>query len=88
MTISRRDLLVGTGLSLLGISRASGQTAAPSRAQMQNQQTPQERLVEALQKNRLALTMNDGPGGRGWDWLVQKARDARFTLIGEEHGVA
>jgi hypothetical protein len=88
MTISRRDLLVGTGLSLLGISRASSQTAAPSRAQMQNQQTPQERLVEALQKNRLALTMNDGPGGRGWDWLVQKARDARFTLIGEEHGVA
>ena len=29
-----------------------------------------------------------GPAGRGWDWLVQKARDARFTLIGEEHGVA
>lgn len=28
------------------------------------------------------------PAGRGWDWLVQKARDARFTLIGEEHGVA
>jgi hypothetical protein len=32
--------------------------------------------------------MNDGPAGRGWDWLVQQARDARFTLIGEEHGVA
>jgi hypothetical protein len=29
-----------------------------------------------------------GPAGRGWDWLVEKARDARFTLIGEEHGVA
>jgi len=26
--------------------------------------------------------------GRGWDWLVQEARDARFTLVGEEHGVA
>jgi hypothetical protein len=25
---------------------------------------------------------------RRWDWLVQEARDARFTLIGEEHGVA
>jgi hypothetical protein len=32
--------------------------------------------------------MGDVPAGRGWDWLVQEARDARFTLIGEEHGVA
>lgn len=32
--------------------------------------------------------MSDGPAGRGWDWLVRQARDARFTLIGEEHGVA
>jgi PAS domain S-box-containing protein len=32
--------------------------------------------------------MSDGPAGRGWDWLVQEAGDARFTLIGEEHGVA
>jgi hypothetical protein len=32
--------------------------------------------------------MGDGPAGLGWDWLVQKAREARFTLIGEEHGVA
>jgi hypothetical protein len=31
--------------------------------------------------------MNDGPAGRGWDWLVREARNARFTLIGEEHGV-
>jgi hypothetical protein len=34
--------------------------------------------------------MSDGgvPTGRGWDWLVKEAREARFTLIGEEHGVA
>ena len=32
--------------------------------------------------------MTDGPAGRGWDWMVQEARGARFTLIGEEHGVA
>jgi hypothetical protein len=32
--------------------------------------------------------MSDGPAGRGWEWLVQQARDARFTLVGEEHGVA
>jgi hypothetical protein len=33
--------------------------------------------------------MSDGiPAGPGWDWLVREARAARFTLIGEEHGVA
>jgi len=33
--------------------------------------------------------MTDGrPAGTGWDWLVREARNARFTLIGEEHGVA
>jgi hypothetical protein len=54
-----------------------------------NAQTPQARLLAALQTNRLSLTMSDGrPAGPGWDWLVQEARTARFTLIGEEHGVA
>jgi hypothetical protein len=32
--------------------------------------------------------MSHGPAGPGWDWLIQEARDARFTLVGEEHGVA
>jgi hypothetical protein len=51
-------------------------------------QTPQAPLLEALQANRLPLTMTDGrPAGPGWDWLVGEARNARFTLIGEEHGV-
>jgi hypothetical protein len=34
------------------------------------------------------MSETGGPAGRGWDWLVEKARGARFTLIGEEHGVA
>ena len=52
-------------------------------------QTPQARLLEALQANRLPLTMSEGrPAGPGWDLLVREARSARFTLIGEEHGVA
>jgi hypothetical protein len=84
--ISRRDLLFASGLSLLGETRAFTQGAAPPRAQQQT--SPQARLLEALHGNRLPLTMSDGPAGRGWDWLVEKARDARFTLIGEEHGVA
>jgi hypothetical protein len=31
---------------------------------------------------------NGVPGGPGWDFLLKEARDARFTLVGEEHGVA
>ena len=86
MKINRRDLLVSSGLFLLGGKRAFTQGAAPPPAQQQT--TPQARLLEALKGNRLPITMSDGPAGRGWDWLVEKARDARFTLIGEEHGVA
>src|SRR5262245_34136286 len=88
MKINRRDLLFASGLSLLAGTRASGQGAAPPRAQSQTPHSPSARLLEALQRNRLPLTMSDPPAGRGWDWLVQEARDAFFTLIGEEHGVA
>jgi hypothetical protein len=90
MKINRRDLLFASGLSLLAGTRASGHgtRAVLPRAQSQNPGSGQARLLEALQGNRLPLTMSDGPAGRGWDWLVQEARDARFTLIGEEHGVA
>src|SRR5258706_12024179 len=87
MTMNRRDLLLASGLSLLAGTRASGRSAAPPRAQPQ---TPDAaaRLLEALRGNRLPLTMSHGPAGQGWNWLVQPARDADFTLIGEEHGVA
>src|SRR4051812_27873056 len=84
--INRRDLLIAGGLSVLAGTRAIGQGAAAPRVQPQT--TPQARLLEALRSNRLPLTMSDAPAGPGWDWLVKEARDARFTLIGEEHGVA
>ena len=88
MTISRRDLLLSSGVFLLGGAHAMRQRAEPPRAQQQTR-GPQETLLEALRKNRLPLTMSAGtPAGAGWDWLVQKARDAHFTLVGEEHGVA
>ena len=85
--MNRRDLLFAGGLSLLAGKRAFTQGVAPAPAQQQT--APQARLLEALRANRLPLTMSAAaPGGRGWDWLVQQAREARFTLIGEEHGVA
>src|SRR6266550_5273410 len=86
MNLNRRDLLFASGAFLIGGKRAFTQGASPPRAQPQT--SPQARLLEALRGNRLPLTMSDGPAGRGWDWLVQQARDARLTLIGEEHGVA
>ena len=84
--MNRRDLIVSSGVALLTGTRAFGQSVASQPAQPQP--GPQARLLEALRRNRLPLTMSDGPAGRGWDWLVQQARNARFTLIGEEHGVA
>lgn len=86
MPISRRDLLLTSGAFLLGGTRAIGQDAPPP-AQTQTR-GPEAALLEALQRNRLPLTMSNRPAGRGWDWLLREARDARFTLIGEEHGVA
>ena len=89
MTISRRDLLLSSGVFLLGGTRAIGQSAAPPPARPQTR-GPEAQLLEAIRKNRLPLTMSDAgsPAGPGWDWLVKQARDARFTLVGEEHGVA
>jgi hypothetical protein len=87
MTISRRELLAAGGVYLLGGAHAIGPGAATLLAQQQTR-SPQAALLEALQKNRLPLTMTSGPAGRGWEWLVQQAVNARFTLVGEEHGVA
>src|SRR6202795_2736576 len=88
MPINRRDALSATGLSLLTGPRGFAQGATALRAHPQT--TPQARLLEALRGNRLPLTMSDGdgPAGRGWDWLLEKGRDARFTLIGEKKQVA
>src|SRR5687767_15546793 len=86
--MNRRDLLAAAGLFVLAGRRALTQTVSPRDVRAQSQSTPQARLLEALRGNRLPITMTGGPAGRGWDWLVKEARDAHFTLIGEEHGVA
>jgi len=90
MKINRRDLLFASGLTLLAGTRALGYGTGTESlpAQSQNPGSGPERLLKALQSNRILLSMTGGPAGRGWDWLVQEARDAHFTLIGEEHGIA
>lgn len=87
MTMTRRDLLVAGGWFLFAGERAFTR-GSPPRAQQPQTGGPQASLLDALRRNRLPLTMGDGPAGRGWDWLLEQARNARFTLIGEEHGVA
>ena len=87
MKISRRDMVVTSALSLIATTRSAGQGTPPA-AQPQTPRSPQTRLLEALQQNRLPIAMGDAPAGPGWDFIVREARGARFTLIGEEHGVA
>ena len=82
MNMHRRDVILA-GLSLLTGAHAF----VPRRVQSQAQD-PAARLLRALQANRMPLTMTGRPAGPGWDWLVQQARDATFTLIGEQAGVA
>lgn len=83
--INRRDLLFTGGLSLVAATRVfgNGTGAAPPRAQSQTPAqtpiSPPTRLLEALKRNRLPLTMSDGPAGRGWDWIVQEARAVRYS---------
>jgi hypothetical protein len=46
-------------------------------------------LVAALAANRMPLGITDGRlSGAGGDFLIREGRGARFTLVGEEHGVA
>jgi hypothetical protein len=97
MHATRVGVAIGVAGALIALSAsgaqvpdsASNRAVAPPRAPSQTPASPQARLLEALRGNRLPLTMTDGrPTGPGWDLLVREARDARFTLIGEEHGVA
>ena len=86
MSVSRRDMLFASGLFLLGEPRSTKRAMESPRAPQQP--GPQARLLAALRTNRLPIAMDNGPSGRGWDWLVQEARGATFTLIGQEQGVA
>jgi len=86
--MNRRELCLAAGSFLLTGAPVRRQTNEPPRVPATIQDGPQTRLLDALRINRLPLTMSGAPAGPGWDWLVRQARAARFTLIGEEHGVA
>jgi len=58
MKITRRDLFFAGGLSLLAGTRVFGHgNVAPHRAQSQDPRSPSARLLEALQRDRLPLTL-------------------------------
>ena len=86
MKVNRRELLFAGGLSMLAGRHAFGQrTSAVLRdSQSQKLASASARLLDALQQNRQSFEISNGPG---WDWIVGEARNAHFTLIGEEHGV-
>jgi hypothetical protein len=88
MKMNRRELLFGGGMSLLAGTRTFGQSSAAVPVRAQDADPRVTSFLNALQRNRLAITMGDQPAGSGWEWLVREAKSARFTLIGEEHGVA
>lgn len=69
-------------LLLTGALAARAQAPAP-------QPTLEERLATRAAESRHAVTFRDGTfSGPGWDLLVAEGREARFFLVGEEHGVA
>ena len=89
MKVDRRNLLIAGGMSLVssirGFARSSDAAVPP--AQSEKLSSGVARLMEALHANRLPLVMSgEGTGWARWEWLVQQAQDAQFTLIGEEHG--
>ena len=92
MTVDRRAILAGAGLAVLaGTARAQPQPAPASPAAVPATPQPslQERLVARAQQHRHALAF-DGHrfSGPGWDLLVEEGRQAKFFMLGEEHGLA
>lgn len=83
MKLDRRSLfatLAGAGLAV----------AAPAIAQEPPKPTWLDRLKAEFSAGRLpvAIDLNSGVSGAGWDWLLAEGAKARFFAFGEEHGLA
>jgi hypothetical protein len=86
MTLDRRSLfaLAGAGLA------APAFAAAPAAAQEPPKPTWLDRLKGGFKDGRMpvAIDLDGGVTGAGWDWLVAEGAKARFFAFGEEHGLA
>ena len=92
MGIDRRELIVGAGLAGLAgqgllASAATAQQPAPAPAPPQPSRA--ERLTAAALNARQRLGFANGQFfGPAWETLLARGREARFFLLGEEHGIA
>ncbi|HTU09486.1 MAG TPA: hypothetical protein VMG08_01205 [Allosphingosinicella sp.] len=86
--MDRRTLLAGLSAALVArpmLAAAQGQGAPPP------QPTPSraERIGAAARQHRLRLDRSGGAfSGPAWEALLARGREARFFLIGEQHGIA
>ncbi|WGM38183.1 hypothetical protein [Caulobacter sp. NIBR1757] len=83
MKLDRRSLfatLAGAGLA----------AATPAMAQEPPKTTWLDRLKTGFKDGRLpvAIDLNGGVSGAGWDWLLAEGAKASFFAFGEEHGMA
>lgn len=83
MKLDRRSLfatLAGTGLA----------AATPTMAQEPPKPAWLDRLKTGFKDGRMpvAIDLNGGVSGAGWDWLLAEGAKARFFAFGEEHGMA
>ena len=89
MKLDRRSLFATlAGASLAAAAPAVAQTPAPAPAAPKP--TWLDRLKGGFRDGRMpvAIDLNGGVSGAGWDWLLAEGAKASFFAFGEEHGLA
>jgi hypothetical protein len=77
------------GLGIFGFVVAAMLMAAPVRAADPTPEELKQKFQETLSASRLSIEIKGGRlSGAGAEFLMARARESRFFLIGEEHGVA
>lgn len=91
MKLDRRSLfatLAGAGFA--AAAPAVAQEAPPASPPSPPKPTWLDRLKAGFKDSRMpvAIDLNGGVSGAGWDWLKAEGGKARFFALGEEHGMA